>query len=61
MLQLCVHGGRWFDGGGNGKIYGKGMNVARQSFECFRLRGLSIWKHMEIQTLRKCIQFEFAG
>ena len=22
--------GRWFDGGGNGKIYGKGMNVVRQ-------------------------------
>lgn len=25
--------GRWFDGGGNGKIYGKGMNVVRQGCE----------------------------
>ena len=24
---------RWFDGGENGKIYGKGMNVARHSCE----------------------------
>ena len=31
--------GWWFDGGGNGKIHGKGVNAARQSYEHFSSMG----------------------
>lgn len=31
--------GWWFDGGGNGKIYSKGMNVVRQDCEHFSSMG----------------------
>ena len=29
--DVRVSRARWFDGGGNGKICGKGMNAARQN------------------------------
>ena len=33
LKQFPEGWGRWFDGGGNGKISGNGMNAARQSCE----------------------------